>query len=367
MTKITNFIIGCVSLFGAVQAEDFPFQEVLDMASKDSEVREKWIYDRDVDIRSQELENTARLKEILIRYGLPSGYESDDLVMATHQLVLHSSDLDFQKDFLERISSSGDLWNDAIDVLTDRILLRQDMPQRFGTHLYHDNGSLLPYPIENPERVDELRNDVDEPSLLEYIDIMKALDKASVQKSDGDLYKIVFNMVNEFQNNPADFLYYATFDPNEPQPSEAGSFLAFEDPAVATAYLLTARTSIASEVFYREDLPQHLCLTLSPRSTDDAEICAQTPVYIRWIPRGNYQPHDNYRPLFLDRVLASQEEGKPAAEMQCDSAIEALIMGGSKLCIKGAGMEYEYKDVTVRNKLLTMLYFDVTLENEDFQ
>lgn len=369
MKWITCFGVFCTTLFSSIQAEEFPIQEVMEMAEKDLEARKNWVLTRDIgEIRATEIENTARLKEILARHGLPSGYEGEDLDVAIIQLVLHSSDLDFQKAILEKIPSAGDLWSDMIDILTDRVLLRQGLPQRFGTHMYHESGLLVPYPIEDLEAIDDLREEIDEPDFADYLEVMRGIDQAIAQNKDGDLYKIIFNMMNDFDQKPSDYLYYASFEPNR-QPEEDGGFLAFEDPALAAAFALCKTTPVRGDAFYKqatEELGEHLLFIVAPQTVDDARIFTESPLYMYIVPRGIFMPHEPYSVTFLNRLLISPVKADPILEIKCGSVLETLIIGGGKIKICGADMEYEYKDTYIRDKIHCMLFFDTTLENEGF-
>lgn len=362
-----SFAVCCLSVFGV----DFPAQEVAEMVVKDAEVRQKWIFARDTEfapeiakeIRSQEIENTALLKDLLLQYGLPNGEE--ELIDNIAQLVLYSSDLPFQEQFLEMVGYAED-WKDAIDVLTDRVLLRQGKPQRYGTHLHHENGSLVPYPIENLEIVDELRGDLDEPPLSDYVEIMREIDRAIEQNNDGDLFKVVFNMANEFHKKPSDYLYCATFAPQGVQPGEDGGILAFEDPALAAAYALCKTTSVCGDAFYvKEEGPigQHLVVDVQIESVKDASLLAETPLYIYLVPRGNFKPHESYSATFLNRLLISHERVDPIVEIKSNSVLETLILGGSKIRMQGSGTDYEYKDAEIRERVMRLFFFDITLEN----
>ena len=44
-----------------------------------------------------------------------------------------------------------------ITYLTDRVLVGEGKPQRYGTQLENKDGKLTPYPLEDPENVDERR------------------------------------------------------------------------------------------------------------------------------------------------------------------------------------------------------------------
>lgn len=76
----------------------------------------------------------------------------DDDISDICKLVLRSSDLNFQTNILRQILTLDDeSWRQWIPNLTHRILLRQGLPQRYGTHLHLQDGSYAPYSIENLE------------------------------------------------------------------------------------------------------------------------------------------------------------------------------------------------------------------------
>jgi hypothetical protein len=53
-------------------------------------------------------------------------------------------------------------------LLVDRVLIRQGLPQRYGTQFMFVEGGIEFHPIEDPESVDERRADVGLPSIEEY-------------------------------------------------------------------------------------------------------------------------------------------------------------------------------------------------------
>ncbi len=351
-----------LTILGSLQANLFPVQDILDMVERDNEVRKRWIETKNKQIakelRFQEIGNTAYLKKILSLFGLPDAVE--ELGVPLIQLAVRSSDLEFQKDFLERATAQSE-WSEMLDTLTDRVLLRQGLPQRFGTHLYHADEHLVPYPIENLEVVDERRQSVKEPLLSEYLEIMRGFDRAILENQNQDLYKIAFNTIYDFYQNPSEYLCYATFHPNDsPQKDEEG-FLAFEDPSLAAAFALFLETPLTGDVSCENGV---LLVTFSPKSVDDAVILSNTPLYMNFVKRDPFHTHKDYGPLFSNRVFAISENVFPVRQFECGSPIETLILGGSKIRIEGAGIEYEYQDTHLRDMIRIMFYFDITLENE---
>ncbi len=365
MKCFISFSVICAALFSSIQAEEFPAQEILEMAEKDSEARKTWMCTRDItEVRAQEIENTARLKEFIFRCGLPDE-DDDEVVDAIQQLVLHSSDLEFQKQILEKISSAGNLWNDyAVNLLTDRILLRQGLPQRYGTHVHHEAGLLVPYPIEDLKKVEE-RQGEDEPSFAESLEAMREVDRAIAQNNDSNLHKVWFNMRYHFFKKATDYLYYATFEPNGTAPEENGNLFAFEDPGLAATFALYKTTLALSTVSYEKSPYQHLLVSIAPQNSRDAALLCEMPLYIYLVSREHFQPYMSCA-VFSERVLASSQKVEPVAEIQCDSAIEAMVIGGCKLRVYGPGWEQVFENGEFRKEFLSSFLFDITLENEHF-
>jgi hypothetical protein len=63
--------------------------------------------------------------------------------------------------------------------LTDRILVRSNRPQRYGTQLSLINGKFVLKPIENKEQLDNLRTDVGLPPIEGYLKLVAECYKSS--------------------------------------------------------------------------------------------------------------------------------------------------------------------------------------------
>lgn len=115
--------------------------------------------------------NRARLKQIISRYGWPtSEWAGRDGVHAAFLIVQHA-DLEWQKQMLPLIEESvrrGDLEAKNLALLTDRLLVREGRPQRYGTQLTIVNGRVAFNPIEDPDNVDARRAVLGLQSLVEY-------------------------------------------------------------------------------------------------------------------------------------------------------------------------------------------------------
>ena len=98
-----------------------------------------------------DMANTARMKEILDAHGWPSysmvGREASDAAF----LIIQHADRDpaFQERCLPIVQDAhrrGEASGAAVAYLTDRVFVKLDRPQRYGTQYYvreHDDGSVM--------------------------------------------------------------------------------------------------------------------------------------------------------------------------------------------------------------------------------
>jgi hypothetical protein len=364
MKKFLYFAVSCMTLMSAAQAHEFPIEEIEQMGEQDNAARERWIEARGTEsaaeiakeIRSQEVANSARIKEILIQYG--RGID-DESLESLYRLVLHSSDIGLQKQYLEMLALSDTLLTDVGDLITDRILLREGKPQRYGSHFHHQGDAFIPYEIENLEILDDLRAKFEEPPMEEYSDFMRTIAQSIEEKDDAVLYRATFNMMYDFSKKIDDYLYYATFDQNGKPPMDERGVMAFEDPSLAATYLLSSTTDVWTDAVYTA---KRLAVTVRIQKDSDAIAFTLTPVFFYLVPKTHFQSHTSD----LEQILISQETVEPVAEFQCDSMIEALIITGSQLKIVKGDTTYEYRENSLPLEMMKILFFDVTLENEIF-
>ncbi|MHC4404823.1 MAG: DUF6624 domain-containing protein [Planctomycetota bacterium] len=116
--------------------------------------------------------HTQRLREIVEAYGWPEISDvGEDGAHAAWLLLQHSSDIEFQRTTLtlmEDAAERGEASRRSLALLTDRVLIHQDKPQRYGTQFKFVDGRLEFHPIEAPESVDERRASVGLPPLEDY-------------------------------------------------------------------------------------------------------------------------------------------------------------------------------------------------------
>lgn len=117
--------------------------------------------------------NTAWLKQVIATHGWPGkSLVSKDGAKVAWLLAQHADhDRAFQKQaltLLEAAVASGEAEAADLAYLTDRVLVAEGKPQRYGTQFHMVDGKLVPQPIEDEANVDLLRAFAGLPSLAEY-------------------------------------------------------------------------------------------------------------------------------------------------------------------------------------------------------
>ena len=110
--------------------------------------------------------NNLRIKKIIEEYGWPTiSLVGEDGSKAAWLIVQHAIlDKVFMLHCLELLQSAIDQ-NDAegwcFAYLKDRTLTMNNQPQIYGTQFeINEAGEVIPFPIENPDIVDKLRNEL---------------------------------------------------------------------------------------------------------------------------------------------------------------------------------------------------------------
>lgn len=151
-----------VELNGALRDELLRRQEqdqevrLVPAAARTPQLLERW--------KAVDEENTKWLKEMIASHGWPGeALAGRDGASAAWLLAQHADrDGEFQQNCLRYLAASvtsGDADPRHGALLEDRVLVGQGMPQVFGTQLTQGpNGQeLVPFPLRDPQMVDELR------------------------------------------------------------------------------------------------------------------------------------------------------------------------------------------------------------------
>lgn len=126
------------------------------------------------ELRAVDNENTRRIREVVARHGWPGRtLVGVDGAHAVWLLVQHADhDRAFQKECLEKMRrcAPGEVSGRDVAYLTDRVLVGEGKPQRYGTQLQVQNGKLVPQPLETPGEVDRRRGELGMEPLSQYLE-----------------------------------------------------------------------------------------------------------------------------------------------------------------------------------------------------
>jgi hypothetical protein len=120
---------------------------------------------------------TSRLRAIVREQGWPTRtMVGASGARAAFLIVQHSPSNAFQREMLPLLSAAAE--NDEASpgdaaMLEDRVLTDEGKPQRYGTQFRIVAGELIPYPIEEPETLDERRARVGLMPMAEYVKLLE--------------------------------------------------------------------------------------------------------------------------------------------------------------------------------------------------
>ena len=107
-------------------------------------------------------ENIKRVEEIIAKYGYPGkALVGTPENRAAWIVIQHSSPQVIQKylPMLREAVKNGDLDRQSLALTEDRNLMYQGKKQIYGSQFFEVNGKPAFWPIENPEKVNELRKE----------------------------------------------------------------------------------------------------------------------------------------------------------------------------------------------------------------
>lgn len=119
-------------------------------------------------------DNAARLREIIAKAGWPGqSLVGPDGAAAAWRIAQHSiGEPDFMRwclKLLGEASQRGDAPRWQFAMMDDRIRTFEGRPQRYGSQLRDTVNGLAPYPLEDPARVEEWRQEAGLPKLGELL------------------------------------------------------------------------------------------------------------------------------------------------------------------------------------------------------
>ncbi|HUO87083.1 MAG TPA: DUF6624 domain-containing protein [Thermoanaerobaculia bacterium] len=157
--------------------------ELLVLRDRDQLVRHRQIEAGKDEALSRQMEeldaaNLARVVELLEERGWPGRSQVGERASAAAWVVIQHADLEVQERFLglmESAAEEGELDAGLVALTVDRVRVRRGEPQLYGSQFREVDGEMVPYPIVEPERVDERRATVGLPPLAEYAEALRAV------------------------------------------------------------------------------------------------------------------------------------------------------------------------------------------------
>jgi hypothetical protein len=124
-------------------------------------------------LKQVDTDNRAWLKGVLAEHGWPMRTRVGERAPRAAWLMVQHAGLDraFQKECLalmEKAVAADEVNGKDLAYLTDRVLVGEGKPQRYGTQFTEKDAVMVPQPMEDPERVDARRASVGLDSMAAY-------------------------------------------------------------------------------------------------------------------------------------------------------------------------------------------------------
>jgi hypothetical protein len=157
-------------------------RELLEMGRVDQEVREGFSAERAQDsayvrrMMRVDSASSARMREILSVHGWPGiSLVGPEAAKAAFLLVQHTSDNELQRQALALMEAAprGEVALPDLALLSDRVRVRQGLPQRYGSQFSLKDGRWIADPIDDLARLDERRGSMGLPPMAEYVKMLQ--------------------------------------------------------------------------------------------------------------------------------------------------------------------------------------------------
>lgn len=168
-------------------------EELVQLGARDQEAREGLTPEKMQDsvflmtMLRGDSARTRRLRKIVDRYGWPTGSSAGpEAANAAFLILQHSPEHEFQKSILPLLDSlahEGAMPPSEVAMLVDRVLVHEGEHQRYGTQFSVEEGELVMHPVEDEERLDERRRQMQLPPMEEYKRLLEEHYQASVSES----------------------------------------------------------------------------------------------------------------------------------------------------------------------------------------
>lgn len=149
--------------------------ELLQRMQRDQAIRRELDFDNQEQLKEMariDAENTAWMKGVIEKHGWPgNSMVGPDGALAAFLIVQHAPDQAFMAECLPRLEKAwkaGEAQANHVALMTDRVLMQQGKPQRYGSQFRMVDGKLEAYPIEDEEHVDDRRKEMGLEPLAAY-------------------------------------------------------------------------------------------------------------------------------------------------------------------------------------------------------
>ena len=127
----------------------------------------------------------ARLKQIVGTHGWPGkSLVGEEAAGAAWLILQHTDDVAWQASMLPvllDLAKAGEVQLSEVALRTDRVLVRQGLPQRYGNSFSVKDGVLVADPIEDLPGLDARRREMGLPPMREYVKALGEAFKLPVQ------------------------------------------------------------------------------------------------------------------------------------------------------------------------------------------
>lgn len=153
-------------------------RELLEMGRVDQEVREGFspesVQDTAYMLRMMRVDSahTARIREIMATHGWPGiSRVGREAANAAFLLVQHTADNALQAEALRLMQAAppGNVALPDLALLTDRVRVRQGLPQLYGSQFHVVDSRWVADPIDDMARLDERRASMGLPPMADYV------------------------------------------------------------------------------------------------------------------------------------------------------------------------------------------------------
>jgi hypothetical protein len=155
--------------------------ELLAMRDEDQTGRKQLMEHKDdanlrTQVQTTDARHVVRLREIIKQHGWPGKSMVGEKASGAAWLIVQHGPKDLLAETLPTMKAAadkGDLSKALVATSEDRELINEGKKQLYGTQFDTKDGKFEPFPIDDPERVDERRKSLGMGTLADYTEALK--------------------------------------------------------------------------------------------------------------------------------------------------------------------------------------------------